>query len=71
MCQHSQQMAQVSAMTAVCRQDMVPSSGTHPQPFAHHAGEDEGHDLVQVGLQLYCPIAHQATQCLYIHTNPH
>lgn len=49
---------------------MVPSSGTHPQSFAHHAGEDEGHDLVQVGLQLDCPIAHQAAQCLYIQVSP-
>jgi len=37
---------------------------THPKPFANHAGEDEGHDLVQVGLQLHCLIAHQAAQCL-------
>jgi len=37
----------------------------HPKSLAHHAGEDEGHDLVEVGLQLHCLIAHQAAQCLH------
>jgi len=37
----------------------------HPKSLAHHAGEDEGHDLVKVRLQLHCLIAHQAAQRLH------
>lgn len=36
----------------------------YPKLLADHACEDEGHDLVQVGLQLNGCISHQAAQCL-------